>query len=290
MKITKKIFTVVICLIMLATSVFNEGWSSLLQTIKASAMAGHEQSYNDTRVELDFNKDWLFAFSEDDASYMKGFDDSDWESVDLPHDFSMSQEFTTDGATEAESGQLPGGTGWYRKWFNLYDYYTGDRVFLNFDGAYQHTYVYVNGKYVGANHYGYNSFSFEISDYLVCTNTAHNLIAVKVVNDQPNSRWYSGSGINRDVTLSIAGPVHVALYGPRLTTPDLHGILHNEGSNEGSGKVDAKIKLHNDTAISKKVTVEATILDSNHNAVSETVVSALTTIPAETEKTRNSND
>lgn len=284
MKITKKIFTVVICLIMLATSVFNEGWSSLLQTIKASAMAGHEQSYNDTRVELDFNKDWLFAFSEDDTSYMKGFDDSAWETVDLPHDFSMSQEFTTEGDTEAESGQLPGGTGWYRKWFNLYDYYTGDRIFLNFDGAYQHTYVYVNGNYVGANHYGYNSFSFEISEYLVCTNTAQNLIAVKVVNDQPNSRWYSGSGINRDVTLTVAGPVHVALYGPRLTTPDLHGILHNEGSNEGSGKVDAKIKLHNDTAISKKVTVEATILDSNHNAVSETVVSALTTIPAETEK------
>ena len=111
MKIAKKVLAFVICIIMLVTSMFNEGWYTILKSIEASAMAGHDQSYNDTRVELDFNKDWLFAFSDDDASYMKGFDDSDWESVDLPHDFSMSQEFTTSG-TEAESGNLPGGTGW----------------------------------------------------------------------------------------------------------------------------------------------------------------------------------
>lgn len=275
MKLTKNVMSLILCVLMLTTSIYNDGWSSIFDEITASAMAGHEQKYSDTRVELDFNKDWLFAFSDDDAAYMKGFDDSDWESVDIPHDFSMSQEFTTDG-TEAESGRLPGGTGWYRKWFNLYEYYTPDRIFLNFDGAYQHVYVYVNGKYVGENHYGYNSFSFEISDYLICSNTAKNLIAVKVVNDLPNSRWYSGSGIYRDVTLSIAGPVHIALYGPRITTPDLH--------TSARAPVDAKIKMHNDTAISKIVTVEATVLDKDHNPVSETVISDPITIPAETEK------
>ena len=274
MKITKKILAVLICVIMLATSMFNEGWVALFNSIRASAMAGHEQNYDDTRLELDFNKDWLFSFSEDEASYMKGFDDSDWEKVDLPHDFSMSQEFTTEG-TEAESGHLPGGTGWYRKWFNLYEYYTGEHVFLNFDGAYQHTYVYVNGKYVGENHYGYNSFSFEISDYITWSNSSKNLIAVKVVNDIPNSRWYSGSGIYRDVSLSVAGPVHVSLYGPRLTTPNIKN---------GDGTVEATIKFHNDTAISKKVSIEATILDDKHNPVSSTVKSNLITVSAETEK------
>ena len=276
MKLTKKIFSFILCILMLVTSIYNDGWGFVFEQIKASAMAGHEQKYNDTRVELDFNKDWQFMLGDDPTSYMKGYDDSDWESVDIPHDFSMCQEFTTDG-TEAESGRLPGGTGWYRKWFNLYEYYTSDRVFLNFDGAYQHTYVYVNGQYVGENHYGYNSFSFEISDYLICSNTAKNLIAVKVVNDLPNSRWYSGSGIYRDVTLSIAGPVHVALYGPRVTTPDLH-------TTRGGAQVGAKIKMHNDTAISKIVTVEATVLDSDHNPVSKTVISAPITISAETEK------
>ena len=156
MKIAKKALALVLCAAMLATSVANEGWSSILQSINASAIAGLEQNYNDARIELDFNKGWSFSFSDDSASYLKGFDDSDWEKVNLPHDFSMSSEFTTSD-TEAESGNLPGGTGWYRKWFNLYDYYEGDDIILNFDGAYQHTYVYVNGQYVGENHYGYNS-------------------------------------------------------------------------------------------------------------------------------------
>ncbi len=274
MKTAKKALAFLLCAIMLVMSISAEGWDSILQSLKASAVADHVQNYDDARVELDFNKGWSFAFSEDSASYLKGFDDSDWENVDLPHDFSIGQEFTTSG-TEPESGNLPGGTGWYRKWFNLYEYYTGDRIFLNFDGAYQHTYVYVNGQYVGENHYGYNSFSFEISEYLICSNTSLNLIAVKVVNDIPSSRWYSGSGINRDVTLTITNPVHVSLYGHQVSTP---------GIQNGDGTAKANITVHNSSSITKKVTVETTVLDSNHNPVSETMVSDLVTVPAETEK------
>ena len=275
MKVAKKVLAFLLCTLMIVTTMLNEGMVSFVQSLKASAVTDHEQNYNDARVELDFNKNWNFAFCEDSAAYLKGFDDSDWEKVDLPHDFSIAQDFTTTG-TEPESGNLPGGTGWYRKWFNLYEYYTGDRIFLNFDGAYQHTYVYVNGQFVGENHYGYNSFSFEISDYLICSNTAYNLIAVKVVNDIPSSRWYSGSGINRDVSLTIAGPVHVSLYGPQVTTP---------GVKNGDGTAKAEITMHNDTAITRKVTVEATILDYDNNAVSDTVVSSLVTVSAGTEKT-----
>ena len=271
MKNAKKVLALTLCIMMLLSSMVNDGWSTLF---KASAIRDHEQSYNDTRVELDFNKGWSFALSDDDISYLKGYNDSDWEKVDLPHDFSMSQAFTNEG-TESESGSLPGGTGWYRKWFNLYDYYTGDRVIINFEGAYQHAYVYVNGQYVGENHYGYNSFSFEISDYVLFSNTELNLIAVKVVNDIPNSRWYSGSGLYRDVSLTIAGPVHTALYGPQITTP---------GIRNGDGTVEANVQIHNDTAISKKVTVEATILDADHNPVSDTVVSNQITIKGETEE------
>ena len=276
MKKLRKVLSIILCIMMIASSVINEGVLSLFEsvTVPTMTMAGHEQKYDDPRLELNFNKGWSFALTDDEIAYMKGYDDSSWENVDLPHDFSMSQDFSTSG-TEAESGNLPGGTGWYRKWFNLYESYTGNRVFLNFDGAYQHTYVYVNGKLVGENHYGYNSFSIEISDYLVFSNTAYNLVAVKVVNEIPNSRWYSGSGIYRDVSLSIAGPVHVSLYGPRLTTPNIKN---------GGGEVEAEIKLHNDTAISRKVTVEATILDNNCNPVSDTVVSSQILVSAGTEK------
>jgi len=274
MKAAKKVLAFLLCVLIFATGIFNEGWYSLVQSIKASAVTDHVQSYNDARVELDFNRGWSFAFCEDSAAYLKGFDDSGWEKVDLPHDFSISQEFTASG-TEAESGNLPGGTGWYRKWFNLYDYYTGDRIILNFDGAYQHTYVYVNGQYVGENHYGYNSFSFEISDYLICSNTALNLIAVKVVNDLPSSRWYSGSGINRDVTLTIADPVHISLYGPQVITP---------GIAEGDGTARSNVTVSNSAAITRKVTVETTILDDKNDPVSETAVSPLITVPAKAEQ------
>ncbi len=135
--------------------------------------------------------------------------------------------------------------------------------------------MYVNGKYVGENHYGYNSFSFEISDYITWSNSSKNLIAVKVVNDIPNSRWYSGSGIYRDVSLAIAGPVHVSLYGPRLTTPNIQN---------GDGTVETTIKFHNDTTISKKVSIETTILDDKHNPVSSTVKSNMITVPANKEQ------
>ena len=270
MKTAKRVLALVLCAIMLASTMINEGFFQILQPIKASAIKDHEQQYNDARVELDFNKNWKFFLGDDSAAYLKGFDDSSWGQVDLPHDFSISQEFTTDG-TEDESGNLPGGTGWYRKWFNLYDYYSGDDVIINFDGAYQHVYVYVNGKYVGENHYGYNSFSFEISDYLLTSNTSLNLIAVKVVSEIPSSRWYSGSGINRDVTLTITSPVHVALYGPQVTTPNIAN---------GDGTVKATVAVHNDTAIAQKITVETTVLDSNHNTVSDTVSSSLITISA----------
>ena len=260
MKIAKRILVFILCAMMLATSVLNEGVLSLLPHTEASALAGHKQDYNDTRLELDFNKGWSFSLSDDSTAYMKAFDDSSWEAVDLPHDFSISQSFTSEG-TEAESGYLPAGTGWYRKWFNLYEYYTGDSITIDFDGVYQHAYVYVNGQYVGENHYGYNSFSFEISDYLLCSNTALNLIAVKVVSDIPSSRWYPGSGINRDVRLTIKSPVHIALHGPQITTP---------GIENGNGNIEADITVRNDSAISKRVTVEATILDKKHKPLSET--------------------
>lgn len=87
-----------------------------------------------------------------------------------------------------------------------------------FDGVYQNAYVYVNGKQVGENHYGYISFAFDISKYLVCDGLTDNVIAVKVVNKLPSSRWYSGSGIYRDVKLIVADQIHVSQNGTQITT------------------------------------------------------------------------
>ncbi|KAA6924153.1 beta-galactosidase, partial [Salmonella enterica subsp. enterica serovar Cerro] len=120
--------------------------------------------------------------------------------------------------TEVESGNLPGGTGWYRKMFTMPAEFDGKEVILNFDGAYNNAYVYVNGQLVCENHYGYNSFSVNISDYIVCNGTTWNIVAVKVVSEMASSRWYPGSGLTRDVTMTIVNPVHVSLYGTKVTT------------------------------------------------------------------------
>lgn len=219
--------------------------------------------------ETNFNDGWKFYLGTSSTAQNTAFDDSSWESVTLPHDFSISQSFTTSG--EAESGFLPGGTGWYRKSFTVSAADAGKSILLNFDGAYSDTYVYVNGVYVGENHYGYTSFAFDITDYLTCDGTTENVIAVKVVNTIPSSRWYSGSGIYRDVTLIVTEPVHVDLNGTYVTTPNIE---------KGVGTVQTEVELVNDGAAAATVTVTNTVLETGDSASTTVTVAAGSTATA----------
>ena len=108
--------------------------------------------------EINFNKDWKFFLDEsekEDAS-ASNYDDSSWENVNLPHDFQITEEFSNN--YEAESGFVPGGTGWYRKTVVFPASYAGKSVILNFDGVYNNAYVYVNGTKLGEHHYGYTNY------------------------------------------------------------------------------------------------------------------------------------
>jgi len=214
--------------------------------------------------DINFNENWKFYLGTSSSAQNKDFSDTSWEDVSLPHDFSIFQNFTTSG-TEVESGWLPGGTGWYRKHFTMDASDEGKTVTLSFDGSYNHTYVYVNGTYVGENHYGYNSFAFDISDHLVCDGKTDNVIAVKVVNQLSSSRWYSGSGIYRDVTLTVTNPVHVAMNGTYITTPNL------EQQRNGNVTVNVETVVANDSSSNTAVTVRSTMLDANGVAVSDPV-------------------
>ena len=196
----------------------------------------------------DFNMGWKFYLGDNSNASNQSFDDSAWDNVNLPHDFSIIQHFTPSG--EAESGFLPGGTGWYRKSFVIGELAADKTFLLNFDGAYKDTYVYVNGTFVGEHHYGYSNFAFDISEYLVCNGATQNVVAVKVVNQLPSSRWYSGSGIYRDVTLYALDPVHVDLHGVQITTPKIA---------DGDGTAAIKVDLINDGAAAAEVTVKTTI-------------------------------
>ncbi|MBP3659845.1 MAG: discoidin domain-containing protein [Oscillospiraceae bacterium] len=198
--------------------------------------------------ENDFNKGWKFYLGDNSAASNPNFDDSAWTAVDLPHDFSITQHFTASG--EAESGFLPGGTGWYRKSFVIDEAHAGKTFLLNFDGVYMNAYVYVNGIPVGEHHYGYTNFAFDITDYLTCDGATQNVVAVKAVNELPSSRWYSGSGIYRDVTLYALDDVHVDLNGVQITTPDIA---------DGNGTANVKVDVVNDGRIPADVTVRTTI-------------------------------
>ncbi len=220
------------------------------ETIKVNASDYANKTNN-------FNSGWKFYLGTSGSAQQVNFNDSAWETVDLPHDFSISQGFTTSG--EAESGFLPGGTGWYRKSFTLPESAEGKTVVINFDGVYSDAYIYVNGTLAGEHHYGYTSFAVDLTDYLICDGTTENVIAVRAVNSIPTSRWYSGSGIYRDVTLTIENSVHVARYGTQVTTPDIAS---------GSGRVKIVTEVENDAEEDASVTVRNTILDGDGNVVS----------------------
>lgn len=245
--------------------------------LRASAenTAGSQQTADNPRIDVSFNNNWDFHLGDANGAHLKAFKPiaSEWNKVTLPHDFSISQDFTTSG-TEGESGNKLGGTGWYRKWFTVPEAFNDREIILNFDGAYMHTYVYVNGTLVCENHYGYNSFSVDITDYIASDGATANLIAVKVVNDIPSSRWYSGSGISRDVTISMLNKTHVAQYGARVLTPDVQS---------GKGTAQAEITVRNDSYSQIKAYVKAEILDSDGNAVSPVVTSDRITIDSNSE-------
>lgn len=226
--------------------------------------------------ETNFNEGWKFYLGTSSTAQNSNFDDSSWKSVTLPHDFSISQSFTSSG--EAESGFLPGGTGWYRKSFTLPENYAGKTLVLNFDGVYSDAYVYVNGTQVGENHYGYTSFAFDISDYLTYDGSTENVVAVKAVNNIPSSRWYSGSGIYRDVTLITTDAVHVDYYGTQVTTPDIE---------DGTGTVDIKVDVVNDSDQSETVTVRNTVYTASGEKVVEPVEETVTVAAGETATTES---
>lgn len=173
---------------------------------------------NDTTVRSQsFDSNWKFYLGDAGSAHTPAFDDSSWRQLSLPHDYSIEQEFSK--TMEAESGYLPGGTGWYRKAFTVSKDIADKELRIDFGGVYMNSTVWINGQQVGTHPYGYTPFSFNITDYIKFGE--ENVIAVKVDHKTPSSRWYSGSGIYRSVNLTITDKVYVGLYGTKITTPNL---------------------------------------------------------------------
>ena len=187
-------------------------------------------------VEIDFNSGWRFLLADDPAFAVPGYDDSSWRTLDLPHDWSIEGPFDVRNPSGPQGGYMPCGVAWYRKAFTLPEARRDDRIFIRFDGVYMKSQVWINGVMVGEYPNGYNSFQYDISPYL--DRKGRNIVAVRVDNSlQPGSRWYSGSGIYRDVTLVATGQMHFLHDGVFVTTPKV-----SEG--EAVVKVEAEVINH----------------------------------------------
>ncbi|RKR84347.1 beta-galactosidase [Mucilaginibacter gracilis] len=170
-----------------------------------------------------FNQGWKFFLGNDSTASKPGFDDSKWRKLNLPHDWSIEGAFNEKAASTTNEGALPTGIGWYRKTFKLAAASAHQNFAIDFDGVYKNSEVWINGHYLGKRPNGYISFRYNLTPYLHFGSKA-NVIAVKVDNsEQPNSRWYSGSGIYRNVWLvSVpADGIHFAHWGTFITTPKI---------------------------------------------------------------------
>ena len=150
-----------------------------------------------------------------------GYDDSGWREIAAPHDWSIELAPTTENGTTSGTGFFPGGLGWYRLAFTLPPALAGKRISVEFDGVYMDSYVYCNGTEAGRHPYGYTGFALDLTDLLHTDGTTENVMAVKVQNRLPSSRWYSGSGIYREARLVVTDPVHVERWGTQVTTPEI---------------------------------------------------------------------
>jgi len=226
-----------------------------LQARKADVL--EKAGTDDPRLQILFDADWRFHRGDVEGGEKVQFDDSSWRLLNLPHDWSIEDLPGTDSPIDPQAigamdtGYTIGGTGWYRKTFNIPSKLEGKRFHLQFDGVYMNADVWLNGQHLGNHPYGYTSFWYDITDKIKFDQ--ENVLAVEVKNEGKNTIRYSGSGIYRHVWLTAMESIHVAHWGTYIVTPEV---------NKSSAKVRLRSRLVNKTEKQKTVTIRTRILDS----------------------------
>ncbi|MBK7172083.1 MAG: DUF4982 domain-containing protein [Bacteroidales bacterium] len=230
-----------------------------LMLVSLSVIAQPRNS-SSLREKINFNEGWRFLLADEPNASKPDFDDSGWRSLDLPHDWSIEGTFSESNPATTGGGALPGGFGWYRKTFSIKKPQAGKQIYIDFDGVYRNSEVWINGHYLGKRPYGYSSFRYDLTPYIRINE--NNVLAVRVDNSkQPNSRWYSGSGIYRNVWLVLTGSVAIDHWGTYVTTPDV---------SEESAVVNIQATVRNHTGNSVKISHRSIILDNDNNVVAQT--------------------
>ncbi|QEM05286.1 DUF4982 domain-containing protein [Mucilaginibacter rubeus] len=178
-------------------------------------------SAQSVRKTENFNSNWKFFLGDDSTANNVKYDDSRWRKLDLPHDWSIEGKFDSKNPTTQAEGGLPAGIGWYRKSFLIPASSKTKSILIDFDGVFHNSEVWINGHYLAKRPNGYISFRYDLTPYLKF-GTQQNVIAVRVDNsDQPNSRWYTGSGIYRNVWLTTVNKTHLPQWSSFITTPQV---------------------------------------------------------------------
>jgi beta-galactosidase len=213
------------------------------------------QVYNGQRG-ASFNTGWKFHLGDIAGAQAPSFIDGGWRVLNLPHDWSIELPF--DSATPPNSdggeGYLDGGIGWYRKSFTLPAAASGERVLIEFDGVYMNSTVFINGDSIGVMPYGYSTYEFDLTGQVVFGPAASNILAVRVNHQLPSSRWYPGSGIYRNVWLTLLNPVHIAPCGTFVSTPSVSA---------GQAVVSVATQCVNQSSVSQSITLTTVITNAN---------------------------
>jgi beta-galactosidase len=203
------------------------------------------------RSVLDFNSGWKFFKGDVSEGQNREIDDSKWRQIDLPHDWSIEGPFSK--SNYSCTAYLPGGIGWYRKTFNVPENESGRKVYIYFEGIYNNSEVWINGSYLGKRPNGYISFQYDVTPFV--NFGGDNLIAVKVDHSlYGDSRWYTGSGIYRNVSLITQEPVHIKQWGIYTKT---------SGVTSSKALLSADISVVNETNHNVNVKVISTLKYGN---------------------------
>ena len=217
---------------------------------------------NNQRRVVSLKKDWKFIKDDQENAQAVVFNDLQWETVEVPHDWAIYGPFdknndayetvvTQDGEKvpklrAGRTGGLPHvGVGWYRNTFNIPSDAKGKKLFIEFDGAMSHSKIYLNGVYIGEWPFGYSSFNFELTDNVKFGED--NTLAVRLENMPKMSRWYPGAGLYRNVRLVYTAQTHIAHWGTYITTPKIEngdGTVNIKTTVKGNGNAELLTEIY----------------------------------------------
>ncbi|WP_417941470.1 sugar-binding domain-containing protein [Flavobacterium sp. RS13.1] len=226
----------------------------LLPALLFSCLSATSQiSFGDSKK---INDNWKFNLQETPDAKNTAFDDSKWQKINVPHDWSVKGQLSPTLASC--TGYLPGGIGWYRKSINIPQSKSGEKVYLYFEGVYNRSEVFINGHSLGKRPNGYISFAYDATPFIKYGE--ENTISVRVDHSQSaDSRWYSGSGIYRDVWVVYANPVHIAQWGV-YAYPEVK---------KGTGTLNVEVEVENGSASKSALTVINELISKDGKSVAK---------------------